>query len=115
MHTTRNNCALVALCGATPCFFPHVNSTFLDLGVPSWNNMMHAFVDDPQGWLREYHMRSMSETVNSMDKARFPWKIRRTLPWRRDGAMSIRVHVDDVRRCAYRAYLRPGHVSPIRA
>ena len=77
--------------------------------------MMHAFADDPQGWLREYHMRSISETVDSMDKTRFPWKIRRKLPWRRDAAMSIRVYVDNVRRCAYMVYLQPEYVSPIRA
>lgn len=114
LHTSRNNCALVAQYGAKPYFLPHVNSTFLALGVPSWNNMMHAFVEDTQEWLKEYHMRSISETFNSVDKTRFPWKIRRRLPWRKDAAMSIRVYVINVRRCVYMAYLQPEYISPIR-
>ena len=111
----RNACSLVAQCGARPYFFPRVNATFDSHGVPSWNNMHHGFVDDPQAWLREYHMRSISETVNSVDKTRFPWKIRRRLPWRRDSAMSTTVYVNNVRRCVYIAYLKPEYVRPIRA
>lgn len=115
LHATRNNCALVAQYGARPYFFPRVNATFDSHGVPSWNNMHHAFVEDPQKWLREYHMRSISETVNSVDKTRFPWKIRRRLPHRRDAAGSLRVYINNVRRCVYMAYLQPEFVSPIRA
>ena len=115
LHTTRYNCLLVALHGAKSYFLPHVNATFDSHGVPSWNNMHHGFVDDPQGWLREYHMRSISETVNSVDKTRFPWKIRRRLPWRRNAAMSVRVYVGNVRRCVYMAYIQPEYINPIRA
>lgn len=114
LHATRDNCSLVAQYRARPYFFPRVNATFDSHGVPSWNNMHHGFVEDPQGWLREYHMRSISETVNSVDKTRFPWKIRRRLPWRRDSAMSVRVYVNNVRRCVYMAYLQPGYISPVR-
>jgi transposase len=76
--------------------------------------MMHAFVEDPQGWLGEYHMRSISETVNSVDKTRFPWKIRKRLPWRRDAAGAIRVYTYNVRRCVYMAYVQPQYVSLVR-
>ena len=33
--------------------------------------MLYSLWEDPQGWLEEYHMRSISETVNSMVKCRF--------------------------------------------
>ena len=114
LHATRDNCALVSQYGARPCFFPRVNATFDSHGVPSWNNMHHGFVDHPQGWLREYHMRSISETVNSVDKTRFPWKIRRRLTWRRDAAGSLRVYTYNIRRCVYMAYVQPEILSPLR-
>jgi len=33
--------------------------------------MLYSLWEDPQEWLKEYHMRSISETVNSMVKCRF--------------------------------------------
>ena len=36
-----------------------------------WYDMLYSLWEDPQGWLEEYHMRSISETVNSMVKCRF--------------------------------------------
>ncbi len=114
LYTTRNDCAMVVQCGARPYFFPHINSIFMSHGVPSWKEMMYGFVEDPQGWLQTYHMRSISETVNAMDKTRFPWKIRRRIPHRRDAAGSLRVCVHNIRRCVYMVYVQPEFISPIR-
>ncbi len=46
--------------------------------------MMYEFADDPQEYLRDCHQRSISETAYSMDKRRFPWKLRKRLAWRKD-------------------------------
>jgi len=114
LYTTRPACSMVTASGARPYFFPKVNSIYMSHGVPSWKEMMYAFVDDPQEWLRTYHMRSISETVNSMEKTSFPGKIRRRIPHRKDTAESLRVYVHNIGRCAYMTYLQPEYVSPVR-
>ena len=76
--------------------------------------MTHGFVADPQRWLREYHMRSMSETSNSMDKTEFPEKIRRKIPHRKDAVSSLRIYVHNVRRYGYMEYLQPELLKPLR-
>jgi transposase len=114
LYANRMACAVVARYGATPYFLPKSNSRFLSLGVPSWNNMTHAFVADPQHWLEEYHMRSMCETSNSMDKTEFPEKIRRRLPHRKDAVSSLRIYVHNVRRYGYMEYLQPELLKPLR-
>ena len=38
---------------------------------------------NPQEWLEEDHMRSISESVNSMMKRKMPAKIRKKLPERK--------------------------------
>jgi hypothetical protein len=69
-YSTRNACAMVSQIRARPYFFPNVNSIFMSHGVPSWKEMMYEFVEDPQRWLSIYHMRSISESVHSVDKRR---------------------------------------------
>lgn len=114
LYANRMACAVVAQYGATPYFLPKSNSIFLSLGVPSWNNMTHGFVADPQRWLQEYHMRSMCETSNSMDKTEFPEKIRRKIPHRKDAVSSLRIYVHNIRRYGYMEYLQPELLKPLR-
>lgn len=114
LYATRGACEIVSGYGARPYFLPKSTAIFLSHGVPSWKEMTHGLVDDPQRWLRAYHMRSISETVNSMDKNRFPWKVRRRIPHRRDAAGSLRVYIHNMRRYAYMRYLQPEFISPIR-
>jgi transposase len=114
LYANRTACAVVAGYGATPYFLPKSNSIFLSLGVPSWNNMTHGFVGDPQRWLQEYHMRSISETSNSMNKAEFPERIRRRIPQRKDAVSSLRIYVHNIRRYGYMEYLQPELLKPLR-
>lgn len=113
LYANRVACAIVARYGVKPYFLPKSNSTFRSHGVPSWKEMTYGFVEDPQGWLEDYHMRSMSETSNSIDKTKFPWKIRRRLPHRKDAASSLRRYVHNVRRYGYMTYLKPQLVMPL--
>lgn len=113
LYANRVACAAVARYGATPYFLPKSNSIFLSLGVPSWNNMTHGFVQDPQRWLEEYHMRSISETSNSMDKTEFPERIRRKIPHRKDAVSSLRIYVHNIRRYGYMEYLQPEWLEPL--
>ena len=114
LYSTRNACSLVAGYGARPYFFPKVNSTYMSHGVPSWKEMMYSFVEDPQEWLETYHMRSISETVNSVDKRRFPWKLKKRLAWRKDAESFLRRGVYNIRRYSYLSYLEPDLIKKMR-
>ena len=72
-----------------------------------------GFVDDPQRWLEEYHMRSISETGNSMDKARFPSRIRKRLAWRKDSESFLRKDVHNIRQYSYLGYTEPELIEPM--
>jgi len=115
LYSTRNACLMVAASGARPYFFPKVNSIFMSHGVPSWKEMMYEFVDDPQRWLSIYHMRSISETANSMDKRRFPWKLRKRLAWRKDVESFLRRDVHNIRQYSYLSYLQPDLIKKIQS
>lgn len=114
LYSNRPACAMLTAAGAIPYFFPKVNSIFRSHGVPSWKEMMYEFVDDPQQWLREYHMRSISETANSMDKRRFPWKLKKRLAWRKDVESFLRRDVHNIRQYSYLSYLEPDLIKKMR-
>ncbi len=113
LYATRQACAMVAGYGARPYFLPKSNAIFMSHGVPAWKEMTYEFVDDPQEYLRAYHMRSISETGNSMDKARFPGKIRKRLSWRKRTEELLRKDVHNARQYSYLRYLQPGLVRPM--
>ena len=114
LYSNRPACSMVTASGARPYFFPKVNSIFMSHGVPSWKEMMYAFVDDPQRWLSVYHMRSISETANSMDKRRFPWKLKKRLAWRKDVESFLRRDVHNIRQYSYLSYLQPDLIKKMR-
>ena len=114
LYSTRPACSMVAGSGASPYFFPKVNSIYMSHGVPSWKEMLYEFVDDPQQWLREYHMRSISETANSMDKRRFPWKLKKRLAWRKGAESFLRRDVHNIRQYSYLSYLEPHLIKKMR-
>jgi transposase len=113
LYSTRNACSMVSQRGARPYFFPKVNSIFMSHGVPSWKEMMYEFVEDPQQWLSVYHMRSISESVHSVDKRRFPWKLKKRLAWRKSTESFLRRDIYNIRQYSYLSYLRPDLVSRI--
>ena len=107
LYASRKTCAVVSSHGAKPYFLPKSNSTFRSRGVPAWSNMAHEFVADPQAWLSVYHMRSISESVNSMEKKRFPSKLRKKLTMRKDTEEFLRQDVHNLRQYSYLSYLQP--------
>jgi transposase len=114
LYSTRPACSMVTASGAKPYFFPKVNSIYMSHGVPSWKEMLYEFVDDPQRWLRVYHMRSISETANSMDKRRFPSKLKKRLAWRKDVESFLRRDVHNIRQYSYLSYLQPDLIKKMR-
>jgi transposase len=113
IYANRVACAMVAGYGAIPYFFPKSNSTLRSHGVPAWSDMTLGLVADPQRWLEEYHMRSISETVNSMEEARLPTKVRKKLSMRRNTEEFLKQDVHNLRRYGYLGYLQPKMINPV--
>lgn len=107
LYASRKACSIVSRYGTKPYFMPKSNSTFRSHGVVSWLEMTHALVEDPQSYLQTYHMRSISETVNSMEKRRFPSKLRKKLTMRKDTEDFLRQGVHNLRQYSYLSYLEP--------
>ncbi len=110
LYSTRSVCELVAQYGVKPYFFPRQNATFRSHGVSAWKEMTYRLVQDPQGWLRVYHMRSISESVNSVDKRRFPWKLKKRLAWRKATESFLRRNAYNIRQYSYLSFLQPDMI-----
>ncbi|NOQ32613.1 MAG: hypothetical protein GQ567_00220 [Methanosarcinales archaeon] len=86
---------------ATPYFLPHSNVTFKSKGALGWYDMLYSLWEDPQKWLEEYHMRSISETVNSMVKCRFGAPLRKRLDSRKKTETRLKLVGHNIRRVGY--------------
>ena len=64
-YLSRRNCSLIAGVGATPRIYPKQGVTLKKKGCRAWAEMLLSFIDDPQLWLRDYHLRSITETAFS--------------------------------------------------
>ena len=92
---------LVSENNATPHFLPRSNVTFKSKGALGWYDMLYSLWEDPQGWLEEYHMRSISETVNSMVKCRFGAPLRKRLESRKETETQLKLVGHNIRRVGY--------------
>ena len=63
--------------------------------------MLYSIWEDPQQWLEHYHMRSISETVNSMVMCRFGAPLRKRLDSRKVTETRLKNVVHNVRRIGY--------------
>lgn len=104
-YLSRKNASVIGTAGATPRLYPKKNDTFRAKGSPEWKHMHYDFIKDPQKWLRAYHARSISETVNSTLLRLFPRPLTRRLRNRRRVESSTRVCVYNIRRLTYLRYL----------
>jgi len=89
---------LVATHHVTPYFLPKANVTFKSKGYSGWGDMLLSLQNSPQEWMSQYHMRSISETVNSMIKCRFGQPIRKRLNPRRKTETRLKIIGHNVRR-----------------
>ena len=93
---SRNNCQLIANEGATPYIYPKAGITLNQQGSPAWKGMYLSLTEDPQAWLRSYHPRSQSESVNSTHKRRFTRPLLRKLRSRREIESLSRIIITNV-------------------
>ena len=92
---------LVSANHATPHFLPRSNVTFKSKGALGWYDMLYSLWEAPQRWLEEYHMRSISETVNSMVKCRFGAPLRKRLDSRKETETRLKLVGHNIRRAGY--------------
>ena len=59
---SRDNCQAIADSGGVPRIMPKRNVSLKTLGRPAWTRMLNDLLRDAQGWLEEYHQRSLAET-----------------------------------------------------
>ena len=62
---------LIENSGITPFIFPKKNNVLKSNGSPGWKRMLMSLIKDVQAWLREYHIRSHTESFHSSFKRIF--------------------------------------------
>ena len=63
--------------------------------------ILYGFMDNAQEWLETYHMRSISESVNSMINRKMLFKIRKRLPNRKRMEEYLKVNMHNLRQFNY--------------
>lgn len=111
---SRKNTSLVAAAGAVPRFYPKKNVTLRAKGSPAWKRMLSQFIKDPQSWLRQYHQRSISESVNSAFMRMFEKKLTRRIRSRRITESLVRACDYNIKRFSYLRYLAPRLFTSLR-
>ena len=107
MYLSRDNCDAIVSYGGTPRIYPKSNTVLNQKGSKAWTQMLLAFINDPQKWLEEYHMRSISESGNSVIKRRFPRNLLKRDDTRRKCEAFSRACVYNLRQLNYIHYLCP--------
>lgn len=88
-------------------FLPRRRVNLKSFGVAGWKPSYWGLVVNPQGWLADYHRRSMSEVVWGAMKVRYPRKILKRLAQRRDTEAMLRAVTYNLRRLAYLRWIDP--------
>ena len=76
--------------------------------------MLYDFVDNTQEWLEQYHMRSISESVNSMMKRKMPAKIRKKLPGRKKPEETLKINMHNLMQYSYLKRTNPELIKDYR-
>jgi transposase len=98
---SRHNCNSIARVGAIPRISLKHGITLKRRGSWAWAEMLLDFIQDPQEWLRGYHLRSISESVFSAYKRTFMAPLRRRIPRRRKKEAFTRVCDYNMKRLCY--------------
>lgn len=101
----RPQCNIVDEYGVDPVFLPKRTVTFKSLGSRSWSKMLGKIVRNPQQFLSDYHMRSISETGFSMIGCENPQPLRKRLEARKGTEDYLRGICHNVKRLCYLGYL----------
>ena len=101
---SRENCALIARLGAKPRIMPKGNISLKAKGSKAWRDMLIEFTRETESWLRDYHTRSIAETVSSTMKRVNPTPLRKKLIIRKATEILARICVYNLRQLTYLKY-----------
>lgn len=104
-YLSRDNCDAIVSYGGVPRIYPKSNTVVKQRGSKAWTSMLLAFIVDPQKWLEEYHIRSISESGNSVLKRRFPRNLLKRDYTRRKCEAFSRACIYNLRQLNYIHYL----------
>ncbi|MEA1904291.1 MAG: transposase [Candidatus Hadarchaeota archaeon] len=108
---SRDNCSLIDELGAAPRIYPKEGIALKRRGSWAWTEMLLNFIENPQRWLRSYHLRSISEAAFSTYKRDFPAPLRKRILRRRKGEAFARACDYNLKRLCYLRYLQGVIVS----
>jgi len=100
-YLSRDNCDLIEEVGAVPRIYPKEGTTLKRKGSWAWAEMLLDFIEDPQRRPRDYHLRSISETVFSAYKRDFPTPLRKRILRRKKKEAFSRVCDYNMKRLCY--------------
>ncbi|MGC8593827.1 MAG: hypothetical protein ACP5LF_06045, partial [Nitrososphaeria archaeon] len=75
-------------------------------GPDAWREMIYSFTYDTQKWLRQYHTRSIIETVNSTLKRTMPSPLKKRLIVRKTTEIVARICMYNLRQLVYLKYTK---------
>jgi len=101
---SRENCASIAQLGAKARIMPKGNVSLKAKGFKAWRDMLIEFTHETESWLRDYHTRSIAETVSSTMKRVNPTPLRKRLIIRRAVEILARICVYNLRQLTYLKY-----------
>jgi transposase len=101
---SRENCASIAELGAKPRIMPKGNVSLKAKGFKAWRDMLIEFTRQTESWLRDYHTRSIAETVSSTMKRVNPTPLRKKLIIRRAVEILARICIYNLRQLTYLKY-----------
>jgi len=114
LYSNRRMCSITEKYGIKPYFLPRTNATLRARGVKSWKTMLYSFMDNTQEWLEQYHMRSISESINSMMKRKMPVKIRKKLSQRKKTEETLKINMHNLRQYSYLRHTNPEMIRDYR-
>ena len=103
---SRDDCDLIEKVGAVPRISLKRGITLKRKGSWAWAEMLLDFIGDPQQWLHDYHLRSISETVFSVYKRDFCTPLRKRILQRRKKEAFSRVCDYNMKRLCHLRYLK---------
>jgi len=103
-YLSRENCEAIGNKEIVARIFPKKGITYS--GPDAWREMIYSFTYDTQKWLRQYHTRSIIETVNSTLKRTMPSPLKKRLIVRKATEIVARICVYNLRQLVYLKYTK---------
>lgn len=100
-YSSRKNCQIVADKKGIPYLAFRVNTTTMARGCSAWKISFNAYMDNPENWMTNYHMRSVIESVFASIKQCWGSEVRSRKSWLRRKELSIKVVAYNVKRVLY--------------